>query len=119
MINKFNRTSGAALFAAAVLFSGIAGAQTIAITGGKVYPVSGAPIDNGTVLIVNGKISAVGANVTVPSDAQRIDATGKWVTPGLINSATEIGLVEIGQVRETRDDAAKGKDNIAASFNVW
>jgi imidazolonepropionase-like amidohydrolase len=119
MINTINRTSGAAILAAAFVFSGLAGAQTIAITGGKVYPVSGAPIENGTVLIVNGKISAVGSNVSVPSDAQRIDATGKWVTPGLINSATEIGLVEIGAVRDTRDDAARGKDNIAAAFNVW
>ena len=41
-------------------------AQTIAITGGKVYPVSGPPIENGTVLIRDGKIVAVGANVAVP-----------------------------------------------------
>ena len=107
------------MLAAAIMFSGAVGAQTIAITGGKVYPVSGAPIENGTVLIRDGKIVSVGANISVPADAQRIDATGKWVTPGLINSATEIGLVEIGQVRESRDDAAKGKDNIAAAFTVW
>jgi imidazolonepropionase-like amidohydrolase len=96
-----------------------ASAQTIAITGGKVYPVSGSPIDNGTVIIRDGKISAVGSGIPIPADAQRIDATGKWVTPGLINSATEVGLVEIGGVRESRDDAARGKDNIAAAFNVW
>jgi imidazolonepropionase-like amidohydrolase len=119
MMRKFNWASGAVLFAAAVVFSGVAGAQTIAITGGKVYPVSGSPIENGTVLIRDGKIVAVGTNVSVPADAQRIDATGKWVTPGLINSATEIGLVEIGAVRDTRDDAARGKDNIAAAFTVW
>ena len=50
-------------------------AQTIAITGGRVHPVSGPVIENGTVLIRNGKIAAVGANVTIPSDATRIDAT--------------------------------------------
>jgi imidazolonepropionase-like amidohydrolase len=62
---------------------------------------------------------SVGAGVAIPADAQRIDATGKWVTPGLINSATQLGLVEIGQVADTRDMQARGKDNIAASFTVW
>src|SRR6266550_2511786 len=51
-------------------------AQTIAITGGKVYPVSGPPIEGGTVIISNGKITAVGASVAIPASAQRIDATG-------------------------------------------
>ena len=46
------------------------GAQTIAITGGKVYPVSGPPIENGTVLIRDGKIVAVGKNIAIPADAQ-------------------------------------------------
>ncbi|HXI25725.1 MAG TPA: amidohydrolase family protein [Pyrinomonadaceae bacterium] len=93
--------------------------QTIAITGGKVYPVSGPPIANGTVLIRDGVIVAVGANVNIPAGAQSIDATGKIVTPGLINSITTIGLVEIGQVRDTNDAAAKGNNNIAAAFKVW
>jgi imidazolonepropionase-like amidohydrolase len=55
----------------------------------------------------------------VPQNARRIDATGKWVTPGLINSSTQLGVVEIGQVSDTRDMQARGKDNIAASFTVW
>jgi len=93
--------------------------QTIAITGGKVYPVSGPPIANGTVLIRDGVIVAVGASVNIPAGAQRIDATGKIVTPGLINAITNIGLVEIGQVRDTNDAAAKGSNNIAAAFKVW
>jgi len=108
----------AALLASLVL-APVAGAQTIAITGGKVYPVSGAPIENGTVLIRDGKIVAVGANVAVPADAQRIDATGKWVTPGLVNAATSLGLVEISQEDQTRDESAEGKDHIAAAFTVW
>lgn len=95
-----------------------AAAQTIAITGGKVFPVSGAPIDRGTVLIRDGKIVAVGANVTIPADAQRVDATGKWVTPGFVNAATELGVQEIQAVADTRDEFAKGKDGIAAGFRV-
>ena len=106
---------------AALLLAGAqaAAAQTIAITGGKVFPVSGAPIENGTVLISGGKIVAVGANVTVPSGAQRIDATGKWVTPGLVNGNTQLGLSEVGAVQGTNEASARGKDEIAAAFRVW
>ncbi|MDQ6718654.1 MAG: amidohydrolase, partial [Gemmatimonadota bacterium] len=119
-INRKLRTAVlAALALAFVSLVTAASAQTVAITGGKVFPVSGPPIENGTVIITNGRITAVGANVAIPSDAQRIDATGKWVTPGLINSATQLGVVEIGQVTDTRDSRADGKDNIAAAFRVW
>jgi imidazolonepropionase-like amidohydrolase len=94
-------------------------AQTIAITGGKVYPVSGPAIDNGTVLMRDGRIVAVGANVAIPADAQRIDATGKWVTPGIVNAATQLGLVEVGAVGSTREASARGRDGIAAAFMPW
>jgi imidazolonepropionase-like amidohydrolase len=94
-------------------------AQTVAITGGKVYPVSGPVIENGTVLVRDGKIVAVGANVTVPDDATRIDATGKWVTPGLINALTSLGVAEINAVQTTVDRSARGDSGIAASFPVW
>src|SRR6476660_779794 len=93
--------------------------QTIAITNGTVYPVSGAPINNGTVLVRDGVIVAVGANVTIPANATRIDATGKIVTPGLIHATTELGLIEIEQVRSSNDATAKGENNVAASFRVW
>jgi imidazolonepropionase-like amidohydrolase len=95
------------------------GAQTVAITGGRVYPVSGPMIDGGTVLMRDGKIVAVGANVAIPADAQRIDATGKTVTPGLVNAATELGLVEIGAVGATRDYGASGESGISAAFMPW
>lgn len=97
----------------------VAPAQTIAITGGKLYPVSGPPIENGTVLVRDGKIVAVGAGVTVPNDATRIDATGKWVTPGLINALTGLGVTEIGQVQATVDRSARGDSGVAAAFPVW
>jgi hypothetical protein len=106
-------------FAAAIAITAPVGAQTIAITGGKVYPVSGPPIEGGTVLIVNGKIVGVGSNVPIPASAQRIDATGKIVTPGFVNSSTQLGVQEVSQVTDTRDMSARGKDNIAAAFTVW
>ena len=94
-------------------------AQTVAIVGGTVYPVSGPAIQNGTVLMRDGKIVAVGANVTVPSDAVRIDASGKIVTPGFIDASTDLGLVEIGGEPSTRDANARGTAGIAASFRSW
>src|ERR1043166_8401583 len=94
-------------------------AQTIAITNAKVYPVSGPPVNNGTVLIRDGMIVAVGGQVNIPANAQRIDGTGKVVTPGLINSITELGVIEIDQVRNTSDISARGNNNIAAAFRVW
>lgn len=117
MKNQIIKTAALALSLAAL--SSSAFAQTIAITGGKVYPVSSAPIENATVLIRDGKIVAVGSGISVPANAQRIDATGKWVTPGFINAGTQLGLVEIGQVQDTRNNTAQGKDNISAAFTVW
>ena len=94
------------------------GAQTIAITGGKVFTVSGATIENGTVIIRDGKIIAVGSGLAIPAGAQKVDATGKWVTPGLVNASTILGLSEIGAVAGTNDASAQGHDNIAAAFQV-
>lgn len=106
---------------AVALLAPAASAQTIAITGGRVFPVSGAPIDNGTVLIRDGRIVAVGSAVAIPADAQRIDATGKWVTPGLFNPSTLLGLVEVGAVAETRQASARStdEDRIHAAFRSW
>jgi imidazolonepropionase-like amidohydrolase len=106
-------------FAIAIAMVAPAGGQTIAIIGGKVYPVSGPPIEGGTVVIMNGKIAAVGRNVLIPAGAQRIDATGKIVTPGFVNAATQLGVQEVSEVSDTRDMSARGKDNIAAAFTVW
>lgn len=113
------KTLRIALTAALFAIAASANSQTVAIVGGKVYPVSGAPIENGTVVIINGRITAVGTNVAVPAGAQRIDATGKIVTPGFVNSSTQLGVQEIAAVNDTRDATATGKDNIAAAFTVW
>lgn len=92
-------------------------AQTIAITGGTVYPVSGPKIEHATVLIRDGRIAAVGTSVAIPADATRIDAAGRWVTPGFIDGGGQMGLVEIGAVSGTREGRVQG-DTIAAAFNV-
>ena len=104
-----------------MVLAATAQAQAIAIVGGRVLPVSGAPIENGTVVIRDGRITAVGRGVAIPEGAQRIDATGKWVTPGIINPATQLGLIEVGQVSETRNSAARGREGnvVNAAFTVW
>jgi hypothetical protein len=70
-------------------------AGTFAIIGARIVPVSGPAIENGTVVIQNGKIAAVGANVSVPSGAERIDGKGLTVFPGMIDAGTNMGLAEI------------------------
>jgi imidazolonepropionase-like amidohydrolase len=82
-----------------------------AIKGAKVYTIAGAPIENGIVVIRDGKIAAVGANVAIPSDAQVIDATGLELYPGLFDPVTQIGLNEISQVSATMDTVELGDYN--------
>lgn len=93
--------------------------QTVAIVGGKVFPVSGPVIDGGTVVFSNGKITAVGQNLPIPPGASRIDAAGKWVTPGLFNATTTLGVVEVDSVAPTNDASATGERGVAAAFRVW
>ncbi|MFC4555512.1 amidohydrolase [Georgenia faecalis] len=70
---------------------------TVAITGGYVVPVAGEPIDGGTVLVVDGVIAAVGADVEIPDDARRVDAAGKWVLPGFVEAHAHMGVHEEGE----------------------
>jgi imidazolonepropionase-like amidohydrolase len=68
---------------------------TIAITGGRVVPVEGDPVDGGTVLVRDGKIAAVeGPGFAVPDGAEVVDAAGKWVLPGFIDAHAHVGVSE-------------------------
>ena len=69
---------------------------TFAITNARIVTVSGATIERGTLVIKDGKIESLGANVTVPSGAEKIDGTGLSVYPGMIDAGTNLGLAEIG-----------------------
>lgn len=105
--------------AAAALAASPAAAQTIAITGGTVHPISGPAIQNGTVIIQNGRITAVGAGLAAPAGARVIDARGKVVTPGLFEPSTNMALVEVESVDETNDARFQNdQDRVAAAFNV-
>ena len=70
---------------------------TFAIRNARIVTVSGADIENGTVVIRDGKIEAVGTNVNVPAGAQSIDGRGLSVYPGMIDAGTNMGLVEVPQ----------------------
>ncbi|MGA9582318.1 MAG: amidohydrolase family protein [Allosphingosinicella sp.] len=90
-------------------------AQTIAITGGTVGLGDGSePIEGGTVVVRNGRIVAAGRNVSIPADAQRVDATGKWVTPGIVAGFSRVGLLEVDAVNATNDVSAANSPFSAA-----
>jgi imidazolonepropionase-like amidohydrolase len=82
-----------------------------AIKGGKIFTLTGTPIENGVVIIRDGKIAAVGAGVAIPSDAQVIDATELEVYPGLFDPITQIGLTEVSAVSATQDISELGDFN--------
>lgn len=90
----------------------------VAFTNAKIFPVASAPIVGGTLLLKNGKINALGKNVSIPKDAKLVDCTGKWITPGFIDSATQLGLREISQVAGTVDSSPSRKDPIRASVRA-
>ena len=91
-------------------------APVTALVGATVLDGAGNLIENGTVVMADGKVQAIGANVAVPDDAVTVDAAGKWVTPGIIDIHSHIG---IGPVPNTE---ASGDVNEATSPNtaqVW
>jgi hypothetical protein len=103
---------------------------TFAIVNARVVTVSGGVIENGTVVIQNGRIAAVGQNAAIPAGAERIDAKGLSVYPGMIDAATNMGLSEIplgvpGSVdvaevgsNNANEEAIKGLHPFSAHVNV-
>ncbi len=69
-------------------------AGVLAITGGRIVPITGAEIDSGTILVENGRITQVGDSVTIPGGAEVIDAAGSWVLPGFIDAHAHVGVSE-------------------------
>jgi imidazolonepropionase-like amidohydrolase len=66
--------------------------KVTALRGAKIYTVSGAPLENATLVIENGRIAAVGKDVAVPADATVVDVAGKVIIPGLIDAASRLFL---------------------------
>ncbi len=101
-----------------LLAASAASAQTIAIVGGTVHTVDGEVIENGIVLIEDGRIQNVGRSLSIPSNARRLDADGKIVTPGLIDIGTSVGLIEVLSLADTRDASLDNADPFRPSFRV-
>ena len=105
----------ALLLSAAALLAAPAAAQTIAITGGTVAIGDGSqPIPGGVVVIRDGRVVAAGRGVAVPAGAQTVDATGKWVTPGIVAGIGSMGLVDVSGVGESNDSGARTSPFAAA-----
>ncbi|MFM5923701.1 MAG: amidohydrolase, partial [Novosphingobium sp.] len=99
--------------------------RTTLITGATVFDGTGKRIDGGVVLIRDGKIAAVGgslADIDVPADAVRIDGTGKYVTPGIIDAHSHLGDYPTPSV-EAHSDGNEMTDpttpNVWAEHSVW
>jgi imidazolonepropionase-like amidohydrolase len=93
-------------------------AQTFAITNAHLLtPGPVGEVQNGTVLVRDGRIAAAGANVAVPSGVRTIDAKGATVTPGLIAVNTALGLLEVSSVDGSVDNKTHNS-GISASFDV-
>src|SRR5258707_15517366 len=101
--------------AAVCALPGTASAQsqppTYAITHAKIFTLAGNTIEDGTLIIRDGKIAAVGAGLDIPAGAQVIDAKGLQVYPGIFDSITQMGLREIGAVSATVDSTETGNYN--------
>ncbi len=78
-----------------------------ALVRANIHPVSGPAIKDGTIVVANGRIAAVGpaSAVTIPPEAQTIELGGLDVWPGLVDAGSRVGLAEIGSLSETQDYA--------------
>ena len=101
----------AALVALTLVAAPAARAETVALTGATVHTVSGPTLQNATVVMTDGKIAAVGTGVTPPAGATVVSCAGKHIYPGMVSAYTLLGLVEVGSVLGTHDDAEIGNVN--------
>ncbi len=90
----------------------------VALKGAKLLTITHGTIENGVLIMQAGKITAVGANVSIPANAQVVDATGMTVYPGLIDSETQLGLTEISAENMT-NDLVESSDEIMPHMHVY
>jgi imidazolonepropionase-like amidohydrolase len=116
---KKSKSAPAAAPAAHSNTAAAASNETIAIKGGKLLTITHGVIENGVVVMHNGRITAVGGPGTaIPAGAKVIDATGMTVYPGLIDSETRLGLTEISAERMTNDEIEMS-DEIMPHMHVY
>ena len=86
-------------------------ADPIVVTGADIHTLSGDVIENGQILFDDGIITDIGQSVNYPENAVIVDAAGKYIYPGLVDSYSQMGLYEIGAVRMTVDLNEQGDVN--------
>lgn len=89
---------------------------TFAITGAHIVPISGEEFD-GTIVVADGKIVALGPDVAVPDGAEVVDAMGRWVLPGLIDAHVHVGAHEEGE-GSGDDDTNEMTDPVTAGVRA-
>jgi imidazolonepropionase-like amidohydrolase len=94
---------------AAAGISSAADDNSFFVRGATIHTMAGKNIENGSILVRNGKIVGVGQNLAAPKDVRIIEAKGMQVFPGMIDSGTTVGLSEISAVTESNDVAEIGK----------
>lgn len=95
---------------------------SLALVGGSIFTGTGERIDNGTVLIKDGKIERVGVGIEVPQEFTVIDAKGKWITPGIIDAHSHLGVYASPSVEAHSDGNEATNPNTAevwAEHSVW
>jgi imidazolonepropionase-like amidohydrolase len=88
------------LFAALVLMSGWTWTQDLALKGGTILTITKGTIENGTIIIQNGKITAMGMDLKIPQGIKVRDVSGKYVMPGIIDSHSHIALTDINEATD-------------------
>jgi imidazolonepropionase-like amidohydrolase len=96
--------------------------RTTLITNATILTAAGPALERGSLLIQDGKVAAVGASVTAPADAQVIDANGKWVTPGVIDTHSHLGVYAAPGIAANSDGneaTAPVTAEVWAEHSVW
>ncbi|MEM1080568.1 MAG: amidohydrolase, partial [Pseudomonadota bacterium] len=93
-------------------------ASVTALVGATLHPIDQPPIDNGTLLIRNGQIEAIGVDLTLPADASVVRLDGQHVYPGFIHPASSLGLIEVASVAGTVDTTEMNPINPAIRADV-
>ena len=96
--------------------------RTTVIRNATILTAAGPAIEHGSILLQNGKVASVGANVNAPSDALVIDAEGKWVTPGVIDTHSHLGVYAAPGIESLQDGNEVTSPNtaeVSAEHSLW
>ena len=119
MISMLKKATPTTLALAILLTSATASwADVLVLTGATVHPVSSDAIENATVVVEDGKISAIGSDLQWSAEAEVIDLSGLHLYPGFVHPATQLGLSEISSVAGTVDTSEMGSINAAIRAEV-